>query len=94
MINLFAFRSTNPKGLSSTHDPVGPENDHWITALTNTADIVVAAWGNHGSLNARDEIVLQLIKTDLYSLSITGKNMPGHPLYLPKNSTLQKYQKI
>lgn len=88
MINLFAFRSTNPKGLLTASDPVGSENDHWISQIVNESDIVVAAWGNHGNFNSRDRQVLGLTNKKIYALSITNKNMPGHPLYLPKNSIL------
>jgi hypothetical protein len=91
MINLFAFRSTNPKDLLTAIDPIGSENDKWILHITNNSDIVVAAWGNHGSLNGRDRYVLGLIDKKIYALTITSKNMPGHPLYLPKNSTLLSF---
>jgi hypothetical protein len=93
MINLFAFRSTDPKGLLTAIDPVGSENDKWILHVINTSDVVVAAWGNHGSLKGRDEYVLGLTDKTIYALSITSKNMPGHPLYLPKNSILQPFKK-
>src|SRR5687768_16866498 len=46
MTNLFAYRSTDPKGLAAVDDPVGPNNDYHleIAACSGTP---LAAWGAH-----------------------------------------------
>ncbi len=51
--NLFAYRATYPQDLFATADPVGPKNDQWLRRLARQADLVVAAWGNHGRFNDR-----------------------------------------
>ena len=50
MANLFAYRATQPRIMMLADDPIGPDNDQILFDLVSKADIVVAAWGNHGSL--------------------------------------------
>ena len=45
VVNLFAFRSTDPKELLSATDPIGPNNDMYIEKETK-GRLVVCAWGN------------------------------------------------
>jgi hypothetical protein len=33
MVNLFAFRATDPSDLKAFHEPIGLENDKWIKRL-------------------------------------------------------------
>lgn len=53
IVNLFAFRSTDPKGLETVDDPIGPGNDLAIFKATQDAHKhegrVVCAWGAHGA---------------------------------------------
>lgn len=86
MINLFALRSTDPKQLYSTLDPVGPENNEYLKKIIESSDFVIAAWGNHGSLLSRSDEVLQMANGKCNALAITKSGMPGHPLYLPKSA--------
>lgn len=57
VVNLFAMRSTDPSALNSSPDPVGPHNPHFVEHVLDhpTVKRVVIAWGNEGSLDARDE---------------------------------------
>jgi len=82
MANLFAFRSTSPKGLRIAADPIGPDNDEWIQRAVSAADLVVAAWGNHGGLFDRANVVLEKHGSRLLALRLTKTGMPGHPLYV------------
>lgn len=43
--NLFAFRATDIRELATAADPIGPDNDYWLTSIFNDADRVVFAWG-------------------------------------------------
>jgi hypothetical protein len=67
-------------------DPIGLENDRWLANLSQEANLVVAAWGNHGTLAQRDKAVLPLLNT-LHYLSLTKRGQPAHPLYLRKELT-------
>jgi len=83
--NIFAFRSTNPAGLRTTKDPVGPENDEAIVNGAKNADLVIAAWGTHGELQDRGNAVRGLLAgagIELHVLRLTKAGHPGHPLYV------------
>lgn len=84
VVNIFAYRSTDPKGLLAVADPVGEENDQYILAAVEDAALVVAAWGVHGALQDRGRIVQELLadRCALTSLGVTKDGHPRHPLYL------------
>lgn len=85
MLNAFGFRSTDPRGLKKTDDPVGPGNDAAIAYYATQVDCVVVAWGIHCP-RERAESVLKLVGPKAFCL---GKNMDGtpkHPLYLRKSA--------
>jgi hypothetical protein len=90
MVNLFAFRSTDPADMLAATDPVGPENDAYLVLLARNAGLVLAAWGVNGTHMARDAQVKQLIP-DMHYLRLTKDGHPGHPLYLPKTLTPQPF---
>lgn len=80
--NLFAFRATHPRDLLRAPSPIGPDNDHWLGHLAETAALVVAAWGNHGVHGGRASAVRQMLGP-IHCLRMTGSGQPAHPLYLP-----------
>ena len=84
VVNLFAFRATEPRELKRAADPVGTENDSHLVEVAVSAGRVVAAWGVHGSHQGRDEAVLDLLRVagvSVYCLSRTQAGQPRHPLY-------------
>jgi hypothetical protein len=84
MLNIFAFRSTDPKKLYTLDDPVGPDNDFHIRSASNKAGITVAAWGTHGELLNRGADVTKILKHPC-CLALTKAGHPKHPLYLKKD---------
>ncbi len=83
--NLFAYRSTDPRGLRLTADPVGPCNDEVITGAAATAGRVICGWGTHGTLLGRGATVAAMLrrtKADLQHLGLTAAGHPRHPLYV------------
>jgi hypothetical protein len=93
IVNLFALRATTPSLLGKHRDPVGPDNDSCILRAVDSADVIVVAWGNHGSrLNPttraqRDSEVHHLLpRSELYCLGLTARGQPRHPLYLPTST--------
>jgi hypothetical protein len=81
LANLFAYRATDPRELKVVSDPVGPDNDHWLTRLAGEATIVIAAWGVYGGFIRRDSVVMDLLG-DVRCLGLTKDGKPRHPLYL------------
>lgn len=97
VVNLFSLRATDPKQLLFDDAPEGdPENLQWITASAVEADVVVCAWGVHGSLRDRNDTVIEAIVNagagpKLRCLGVTKAGHPRHPLYLPKTTPLAPY---
>lgn len=85
VVNLFAFRSTDPANLRSAVDPIGLENDIWLEKIIDSSDIIVAAWGTHGCYLNRNEQILNKYNGKLHALRLTKDGHPSHPLYLPEN---------
>lgn len=87
VLNLFAFRSTDPAGLIYTDDPIGPGNDAAIReALDSTlTDIVVCAWGANAPRERADAVLEIVREMDMepHALRLTKSGEPAHPLYLP-----------
>lgn len=94
MLNLFAFRATFPRVMKLQKEPVGPENDTYLTAIAGAASVVIAGWGTHGTHQHRDEAVRALLRplATLWCLGLTKDGQPKHPLYLPKISPLVVFQ--
>lgn len=91
IVNLFAYRSTDPKKLRKVADPVGPKNNMVILSSVLHSSRVVAAWGIHGSLLARADKVMDLLAPhcSLLCLGRTKGGQPRHPLYLRQNTVLE-----
>ena len=93
VINLFAYRATNPKELKWTlQNIVGPENDSWLHETMKTATDVMVAWGNNapsGQVVHFMGIVRQYPDVRLLCLDINKSGSPKHPLYV-KGEVLRK----
>lgn len=96
VVNLYALRSTDPRGLWLAEDPVGPENDAvladeaWAAVLDDAP--IVAAWG----ANARPDRVAQVLALPhlaprLHALGVTKSGAPRHPLYLRGDAPLSPW---
>lgn len=90
VVNLFAFRATDPKAMISAADPVGPANDAAIASAVESCGLLVAAWGVHGTLRGRGVAVRRLVEDHegrgLHHLGLTRDGHPRHPLYLRGDS--------
>jgi hypothetical protein len=92
MTNLFAFRSTDPKGLLTADDPVGEGNQPSLLRAKRLARYVIAAWGVHGTLSGRDAEVMALFGP-VQCLGYTKDGHPRHPLYVRADAERQPYPK-
>ena len=95
MLNLYAYRATNPHELWDVVDAVGPENDCTIAKVVGGSDLVICAWGCCPFLYARPTInrprdVLALIAAP-HCLGSTKAGYPRHPLYLRADTLPQPF---
>jgi len=90
MMNLFAYRSPEPKKMKQAIDPIGPENDRWLQTLSEKTNTVIAAWGNHGTFKNRSQEVMKLLP-NLHYLKLNSSGEPSHPLYLKADLKPIKY---
>ena len=93
--NLFAYRSTDPKALRTAPDPLGPDNDAWLSRLADSAGTIICAWGAHGAYRNRDLHVRRRLDNVgerlLWCWGTTKDGQPRHPLYLPYTTPLIPY---
>lgn len=96
VVNLFAYRSPDPKDLLRVEDPVGPDNNIvWQECMTHHHSIV-AAWGSNvqrlGSLaNDRIALLRDLAGKRLWTFGMTANGNPLHPLYLSRSRPLENW---
>ena len=94
VVNVFAYRATDPKKLLEAKDPIGPRNQECVKEAIINAGIVIAAWGAAGpkwkwAYNRIHEAVKEVEVQEIYCLGTTKDGLPRHPLYL-KNNTMPK----
>ena len=87
ILNLFAYRDTNPRNLKSAADAVGPANDEVLRVITAAGKQTIAAWGAHGKLQRRSTHVATLLDSPL-CLGTTKRGEPRHPLYVQGSANL------
>lgn len=93
ILNLFAYRSTDPAQLKKTPDPVGLDNDHYINYISHNVAYIIAGWGTKGNyLNRATNVIRRLSPTHkLYCLQETKEGHPQHPLYVKSDVVPQPY---
>lgn len=89
MLNIFAFRATNPKELMKAKEPIGEKNNHYLSMYCDPIGLNVACWGTWGAYMNRGREVLYLLGIDCLSYFGLTKNIqPKHPLFLKKGTDL------
>jgi hypothetical protein len=85
VVNIFAYRATDPRLMRAQADPVGPGNDAALVEAAGWGDQIICAWGNHGAHLGRGAAVEALLRAQgkpLFHLSLTQAGVPKHPLYI------------
>lgn len=103
VVNLYAYRATNPGDLAIAADPIGPDND---AAIDKAASVVrservragwdawvIAAWGSSfpsrvGQLRAADVLARLRGLGPVMCLGVTSSGAPRHPLYVRSDAPL------
>ena len=98
VVNLFAFRATDPKQLTKAEDPVGPENAKHIKDALDRGygkDYpVVCAWGASDRAAKGSGLIKHWLVecgSRVVFLGQTATGAPGHPLYIKASAPLIPY---
>lgn len=91
IVNAYAFRSTDPKGLWKVEDPNGPENDAAILGACREAGRVVCGWGANLRNDRRDALSKLLHGIHLSALKVNANGSPAHPLYQRSDLLPQRF---
>lgn len=100
MQNLFGLRSTDPVGLLSASDPVGPHGTQMLVDVGEPIGATLVAWGSGGSgalqrlVKARVEQVVEVLGSELWCLGTTADGSPRHPLYVSYKAGMRHYQVV
>lgn len=95
VVNLFAYRATDPKVMMRADDPVGPLNDWHIVDATKGAGLVIAAWGMAGFFMGRGNYVRwRLGGANWRCFKIVSNGEPIHPLYQSADQPLVRLPAI
>lgn len=91
MVNLFAFRATDPRDMKLARDPEGEFNAPIVGAASSVADLTIAAWGTIGEFKEQGQRYLSGLKNP-HHLGLTKGGFPKHPLYLRADTKPQPFQ--
>lgn len=110
VVNLFAFRSTDPRGLLRCPDPVGRDNDgHIANALQRdrvmtpeeAASRFVCAWGSPKTMALRRlaksralQVLSNFRDVELWCLGQAKDQHPRHPLMIAYKTPLVRFEGI
>lgn len=93
VLNLYAFRATDPKELKKKGYLVGPHTDNWIRHVCQEfGDLtIVCGWGGKAEPERVEEFV-KLVSgypdVALRCLGVNKDGSPKHPLYLKSDTAL------
>lgn len=94
VVNVFAWRATNPDELAKAEDPLGPQNERVIAAAVGRCDVVVCAWGAHPFAMSKTSFLRSFLrsrKPAIYCFGKTKAGAPKHPLYIKSGTTLETF---
>ncbi|GGE53509.1 hypothetical protein GCM10011517_21530 [Actibacterium pelagium] len=85
VVNIFAFRATQPQDLRKAAHPEGPLNDACLLEGAQWADQILCAWGVHGEHLDQGPKVAERLRAAghvLTHIGLTKEGHPRHPLYV------------
>lgn len=97
VVNLYAYRATDPDALLQAADPIGPSNMGEIQRLAwdYRGGWIVCAWGalsrRHMPHVARVAELLKLHDAELVCLGKTKDGAPRHPLYVRGDASIESW---
>ena len=103
IVNLYAWRATDPAELLQCADPAGPGNADHVRHAIRHCDLAVAAWGaSRNALLRRADPARGLPRLHVESSTVRGSRLlfclgrtrdghPRHPSRLPYSTPLEPY---
>lgn len=97
IVDLFAYITPNYRELKSLDKSVaiGAENTIYLTRALNSADKIIAAWGENAIMHERHKEIEEFIA--VYNVDCLGElnksGFPRHPLYVRKDVELRPYNR-
>lgn len=93
--NVYALRSTDPRGLWLDDDPIGIHNYQHLTSMAQTAELIVAGWGGMAIKTDAELAVNALtVNKPLHCLVINKDGSPKHPLYVRGDQQPRVYRMV
>lgn len=99
VMNLYAWRATDPVQLTQVDDPVGPDNPIWLDHLASDHrhGWIVCAWGTLAREQQRQTAIqvagiLSSHGARLVCLGTTKDGSPRHPLYVRGDAAIEDWR--
>jgi hypothetical protein len=95
IVNLYAYRATDPADLARAGRPIGPENDGHIREALRRAHVVVCAWGAREARDSlRPDAIRRMLREARINALCLGRakgGQPMHPLMLAYETPLETW---
>ncbi|GGL57178.1 DUF1643 domain-containing protein [Sporolactobacillus putidus] len=93
VINLFAYRSTDPSKLNQAKQDQGQVNDQFILSTCSAADMVIIGWTRNGNINRKRQVASLLAHLSCTFKCFRDKEgvFPRHPSLLNPSWELIDY---
>jgi hypothetical protein len=95
VVNVFAYRATNPKELMRVADPIGPDNRaHIVHQLADARHgLIIGAWGGNGpAIRLPIKAMADDAGRTIMCFGVTASAQPVHPLYQSGDTPLVEWK--
>jgi len=97
VVNIFAWRETDPTLLKRAVEPVGADNDAVLADSCGWANQIICGWGAHGDYLGRGAATAKVLRSTghkLFALGLTQAGHPRHPLYIAYRTQPEQWSGI
>lgn len=93
VVNLYAFRATDPRSMRAEADAIGPANDEWLRRAARDAGNIVCAWGANADPGRAQQVakMFRQAGAKLWCFGTTKGGAPRHPLYIRGDQPLVEW---
>lgn len=94
VVNVYAYRATDPRELRDQADPFGPCNESTVAAAIHRCDVVICAWGAYPPARQHATAILNEARAHrpaTYCFGRTKDGAPKHPLYIKSGTPLEVF---